>query len=355
MKVTTILGTRPEIIKLSPLIPLLQKEFEHKLIHTGQHYDYEMDRVFFRELDLPSPDVELSVGSDTQARQTAKIISGVEEELIRNRPGLVIVQGDTNSTMGGALAASKLNIPIAHVEAGARSFNKQMPEEINRIIADHLSTYLFAMDKTGQENLLNEGIKKNNIYAVGNTGIDAFSRNIAFADAKKLGNLGIEGEFVLATVHRAENTSSKEILSEILNGLDEIGKEIKVVLPLHPRVKANMESFGLSMPKHIFCLPPLGYLDFLALERDSKLILTDSGGVQEEAALLDVPCVVLRSDTEYTELEQRGKIILAGNKHETIARVAKRILSNKIVYERMQKSPSGLIGGASEKIIRVLA
>jgi UDP-N-acetylglucosamine 2-epimerase (non-hydrolysing) len=354
MKFSIILGTRPEIIKMSPIIRYLEKIQEiFFIIHTGQHYSYEMDKIFFDALKLPTPKYNLEVGSGSHAEQTAKIMIGVEEVLKREKPDLILVQGDTNTVMAGAVTASKLHIPIGHVEAGLRSYDRSMPEEINRIIADHVSDYLFVPTKIAQGNLLREGICPAKIFVTGNTIVDAVQQNLRIAQqsGNSLKRLNLfQKNYFLATTHRAENVDDKMRLSEIVEGLLQIHKaySIPVIFPIHPRTEKKISEFGIKLDG-ITIIPPQNFLEFLELEANAKLILTDSGGVQEEACILGVPCVTLRDNTERPETIKVGANMLAGVKSDSIVRATKKMSGAEGIW----KNPFG-DGTAALKIIDVL-
>jgi len=316
-KVAIILGTRPEIIKMSPIIRACEeKSVEYFILHTGQHYSYEMDRAFFNDMELPDPKYNLDVGSGTHAVQTAKILTGIEDILIKEKPDVVLVQGDTNTVMAGALAASKLHIKVGHVEAGLRSYDRTMPEEINRIIADHISDYLYAPTETSRQNLLKEGIPDEKIFVTGNTVVDAVYQNLEISEKhfNVLSDLGITSKnYFLVTMHRAENVDVKERISNVLEALRFISKKysLPVIFPMHPRTVKMVKEFGLSL-EDITVLKPLGYLEFLQLEKHARVILTDSGGLQEEGCILGTPCVTLRDNTERPETVEVGANVLAG-------------------------------------------
>ncbi len=318
MKIAVILGTRPEIIKMSPIIRECEKRgLDHYILHTGQHYSYEMDRIFFEQLRLPEVKYNLDVGSGMHGEQTGKMLAGIEQILIEDTPDVVLVQGDTNTVLAGALAASKLHIRIGHVEAGLRSFDRTMPEEINRIMADHISDYLFAPTENSKQHLRNEGIAEEKISVTGNTVMDAVYQNLEISKQKvnilKEMNL-LEKGYFLTTVHRAENTDNKERLSGILDGFRQVYEEfsLTIIFPAHPRTVKMMKEFGLHIPEGVLITDPIGYLEFLQLESGARLILTDSGGLQEEACILGVPCVTLRDNTERPETVEVGANIIAG-------------------------------------------
>ncbi|HII00891.1 TPA: UDP-N-acetylglucosamine 2-epimerase (non-hydrolyzing) [Methanosarcinaceae archaeon] len=334
MKVAIILGTRPEIIKMSPIIRECDKQgIDFYILHTGQHYSYDMDRIFFEQLKLPSAKYNLDVGSGKHGAQTAKMLAGIEEILLKDTPDAVLVQGDTNTVLAGALAASKLQIKVGHVEAGLRSFDRTMPEETNRIVADHISDYLFAPTENSKQYLLNEGIPEEKIFITGNTVVDAAYQNLEIA--KQTGNvletLGLkEKEYFAATAHRAENTDSKERLGGILNGFRQIYEEfgLPIIFPAHPRTVKMIKEFGFEVPDGTRLIEPLGYLEFLQLEGGAKLILTDSGGVQEESCILKVPCVTLRDNTERPETVDVGANLIAGTGEKIIECARKMLESN---------------------------
>jgi UDP-N-acetylglucosamine 2-epimerase (non-hydrolysing) len=323
MKIAVVLGTRPEIIKMSPIIRECGKKgLDYFVLHTGQHYSYEMDRVFFEELELPQPKYNLDVGSGSHAEQTGKIMIGVEDILINENPNVVLVQGDTNTVMGGALAASKLHIKVGHVEAGLRSFDRNMPEEINRVVADHISDYLFAPTETAENNLLEEGLSRDKIFVTGNTIVDSVYQNRKISERKVnvLKSLGLKSKgYFLVTAHRAENVDNSERLGEILKSLAIIGDEFSmpVLFPAHPRTRKMILEFGFKLDG-VIVIDPIGFLEFLQLEANARLALTDSGGVQEETCILGVPCVTIRDNTERPETIEVGSNILVGAKSDCI-------------------------------------
>jgi UDP-N-acetylglucosamine 2-epimerase len=310
VKVLSVVGARPQFIKAAPVSRVLRQKHEEVLVHTGQHYDDNMSEVFFRELEIPHPDINLSVGSGSHGTQTAEMLKGLEKVVIDARPDLVLVYGDTNSTLAGALAAAKLHVKLAHVEAGLRSFDRRMPEEVNRVLTDHVSDLLFCPTDVARGNLEREGIE-HGVHVVGDVMYDAFLHNseMARAKSKTVERLGLHaGEFVLATVHRAENTDDQGRLQAILRGLAGSGRQ--VVLPIHPRTKAVL---GDDSWPSIRVIDPVGYLDMLALEDAAALIVTDSGGVQKEAYFMGKPCVTLRDSTEWTETVEAGWNVLVGS------------------------------------------
>ncbi len=330
-----MLGTRPEIIKLSPLIRELEaRGADYFTVHSNQHYSYELDKVFFDELSLPAPDHALGAKSGSHARQTGRIMEGVEGVFAKEKPDAVFVQGDTNTVLAGALAAYKLGVFIAHVEAGLRSFDRRMPEEANRVMTDHVSDYLFAPTEQAKKNLESEGVGKHElitwrgaftpkIFVSGNTSVDAANQNLGLAEEtfpNYLESLGLsEKEYLLVTAHRAENVDEKETFKEFLQAFNELADETgkKTVYPVHPRSKKRIQEFGLNTG-NVELIEPPGYLEFLLLEKGAHRILTDSGGVQEEACTLGVPCVVLRKSSDRPESIGAGAARLGGVTRESI-------------------------------------
>jgi len=318
MKICSIVGARPQFIKAAPLSRELRKRFHEVLIHTGQHYDAKLSRVFFQEMDIPEPDYNLEIGSFPHGKQTGLMMIGIEGILEKEKPDMVIVYGDTNSTLAGALVAAKLHCPVGHVEAGLRSFNRAMPEEINRVLADRVSDLLFCPTQTAVDNLEREGITRG-CHMTGDVMYDALKYY-----RRKLGddNHLIEefnmapGEYYLLTVHRAENTDDPENLRAIIETM--AGLDKPVVFPVHPRTRNVMDKMGLTLSGMILPIDPVGYLQMMALESGAKKILTDSGGVQKEAYMLGIPCVTLREETEWVETIDEGWNILVGTDREAI-------------------------------------
>lgn len=306
MRFLTVLGARPQFVKAAPLSAALRKRGHETIVHTGQHYDAGMSDVFFNELGIPHPDHHLGIGSGPQGAQTGQMLAAIEQVLLEQRPDIVVVLGDTNSTLAGALAAAKLHIPVAHVEAGLRSFNRQMPEETNRVMTDHLSKWLFAPSAVSERQLASEGITQG-VHVVGDIMLDAVNQQRGRAEqtSRMPESLGVKaGEYVLATIHRAENTNDRNRLSSIIDSLESLDRPI--VLPVHPRTRDKLASFGLSIPKSIRAIDPVGYLDMLALLGGAACTVTDSGGVQKEAYYVGVPCVTLRDETEWVETIEAG-------------------------------------------------
>lgn len=312
MKIFSVVGARPEFVQVAALCRVLRESHDEVLVHTGQHYDEQMSTIFFEELGLPRPDYDLGVGSGTHAAQTAAMLPKLEELLVASSPDVVIVRGDTNSTLAAALAAAKCNIPIAHVEAGERSFVRSMPEEVNRVVADHLADIFFCASAKATSNLAAEGITRN-VHHVGDVMYDALLFNLPKArqSSTVLSRLGLAPKtYYLATIHRADNTADPKRLAGLFAGLGSLDKP--VVLPIHPRTAAAAASFGVPVPNNVRVVPPFGYFDMLVAEENAAVIGTDSGGVQREAYCLSVPCVTLRDETEWTETVDAGWNRLAG-------------------------------------------
>jgi UDP-N-acetylglucosamine 2-epimerase (non-hydrolysing) len=361
-----VLGTRPEIIKMSPIIRACERyALPYFVIHTGQHYSYGMDRIFFEELGLPEPAYHLDSGSGTHGEQTGEILEGVERVLAREKPEILLVQGDTNTVLAGALAASKcyvrrnerggvpLPVRIGHVEAGLRSFDRAMPEEINRIVADHLADYCFAPTEDARRNLLREGIGDEKISVTGNTIVDAVRVNLSLSE--KRGTLPgdpdlAEKGYLLMTLHRQENVDNRARLAAILGAVEGVQESsgLPLLFPVHPRTEKMIRSFGLPTGT-IRILPPLGYLEFLRLESKARLVLTDSGGVQEEACILGVPCVTLRDSTERPETVAVGANIVAGVDPASVRKAAATMLDRPVSWE----NPFG-DGRSGERIVSLL-
>lgn len=355
--IVTVLGTRPEVIKLSSLLPLLNRDWSHALVHTGQHYDAEMVDVFFDDLNLQQPDYSLGVGSGSHAHQIARIILGLEEIFRREDAKLVVVQGDTNSTLGGALAARQLGIPVAHVEAGCRSHNRQMPEEQNRVVVDHLADYLFTPDAIATENLRREGLAAERIFMTGSTGVDACLRNWGYAATQPiLDHLDTAPRtYGLVTVHRAANTVAA-VLTGIFAALNAIAEHVPLIFPMHPRTRAVYEALGLADGLHpdIRVIQPLGYLDSLALIGNALAVFTDSGGVQEETAALRIPTLILREETEWQAYVNAGTHRLAGMKPETILPHFHALLRDgSLDVPQLRALPAS--AGAAQRIAAILA
>jgi UDP-N-acetylglucosamine 2-epimerase (non-hydrolysing) len=349
MKIASIIGARPNFIKCALLSKELRKEFNEVIIHTGQHYDYEMNKVFFDELKIPEPDYHLGVGSGTHGQQTGEMLKRTEEVLIKEAPDLVLVFGDTNSTLAGALAASKLHIKIGHIEAGLRSYDKRMPEETNRVLTDHCSDLLFCPTETAVNILTKEGIE-NGVYLTGDVMVDVLQENIKIAEQNSnvLDRLSLKPkEYYLATIHRPENTDAFNKLKSIVDAFCVIEK---IVFPCHPRTEKLLKQFGLwdMLTKNVKVMKPVGYLDMLMLEKNAKKILTDSGGIQKEAYIFKVPCITLRENTEWVETVEDGWNVLVGADKEKIIKRSK-----DFEPEGEQRNVFGN-GKASEEIVNII-
>lgn len=348
MKIITIVGARPQFIKAAPVSKTLRTEHEEIIIHTGQHYDANMSDIFFNELKIPRPDYNLEIGSGSHGMMTGRMLEKLEEIYLKEKPDFVLVYGDTNSTLAGALAASKLLIPVIHIEAGLRSFNKAMPEEQNRILTDHISDLLLVPTEDAIKNLTNEGIKKG-IHNVGDVMYDAvlMFKEIAKSKSGLLKELDVNsGEYILTTIHRAENTNDINRLRNMIEALNESGE--KIILPLHPRTKKFIEGYGLNFNENIKVIDPIGYLEMLMLEENSKMIVTDSGGVQKEAYFMGKPCITMRDETEWVETVACGWNIVVGTDKS-------KILDNIRNFKptRIQQAIFG-DGNAAQKILNII-
>lgn len=359
MKLALIVGARPQIIKSASIIHEAIKNPEIKLyiIHTGQHYDYVMSKIFFEELNLPEPTVNLNVGSGSHAKQTAKIMVGVEKAISKIKPNAVIIPGDANSALAGCLASAKLSIPVCHVESGLRSYDMTMPEEINRRLIDHCSTILFTPTKTAYENLIMEGVDRDYLFLVGDTMYDEFLKLRGKVDkSEALIKLNINpNDYVLLTLHRQENVDNTDKLRRIMKAIIQISSIIKVVFPIHPRTYKKLRRIGLINKlnrENIVLTEPLGYLDMLKLEKEARLILTDSGGVQKEAYWFSKPCLTLRYNTEWIETVSYGINTLVGAETEYIVSKTKNILNLNLKYNNLPKVFGD--GDASSKILNTL-
>ncbi|HLC50911.1 MAG TPA: UDP-N-acetylglucosamine 2-epimerase (non-hydrolyzing) [archaeon] len=351
MNVISVIGTRPEIIKMSPIFRMER----HTVVHTNQHYSHEMDRIFFDDLELPQPDYNLNVGSGTHAYQTGAIMVGLEKIFIENKPDVVLAQGDTNSVLATALTAAKMHINFGHVEAGLRSYDRSMPEEINRVLADHSGTHLFAPTSESKRNLLKEGISEERIFVTGNTIVDAVFQNIYIADKKSNihETLSLEkNDYILMTMHRPENVDRPARLKSILSGLEAVRNKLglPIVFPIHPRTAKMCKEFGYdSLLSGWKVIQPVGYLDFLKLQQDAKLVVTDSGGLQEESCIMKVPCVTLRDSTERPETLEAGSNMLAGADPEKILECSALMIEKKRNWE----NPFG-DGNAAGRIWKII-
>ncbi len=349
MKLLTIIGARPQFIKAAPVSRVLRKHIDEKIIHTGQHYDANMSDIFFDELHIPKPDYHLGVGSGNHGKQTGEMMAKIEEIVLNEQPDYLMVYGDTNSTLAGALVAAKLHVPVIHIEAGLRSFNKKMPEEINRIMTDHVSEFLFCPTDTAVENLTNENIT-HHVFNIGDVMYDAVLYNQELAKEKStiLQDAGLTAkDYHLITIHRAENTDDVEKMKNILDAFSKM-EETKV-WPIHPRTKHKLADYGLHLEEvpNLKVIDPVGYLDMLTLEANAKKIVTDSGGVQKEAYFMKVPCVTIREQTEWVEtLEGEANILTGTDTEKILAAVQKEV---RPAYKEVFGD-----GQASEKIVELL-
>jgi UDP-N-acetylglucosamine 2-epimerase len=347
LKILSVVGARPEFVQVASLSRAIRRAHREVLVHTGQHYDQRMSKVFFEELGIPTPDYDLEVGSGSHAEQTASIMRAFAPVLANEAPDLVIVRGDTNSTIACALVAAKVNVAIAHVEAGERSFARAMPEEVNRVVVDHMASHFFCVSRRAVENLRREGLTEG-VTLVGDVMHDALLANLPLARRRDLlGPLRLEQRgYALATIHRADNTAERRRLAGILDGLGRA--DLPVLLPLHPRTAGAMQQFGLSAPANVKIIEPLGYLDMLAAASSARVIVTDSGGLQREAYYLGVRCVTVRDETEWTETVDAGWNRLVGADAD---RIVAAITSGSAPVER---PPIYGSGDAADRIVAVL-
>ncbi len=335
MKISIVFGARPTFIKMSPLIKeCRRKHLDYFLIHTGQHYSPSLDKIFFEKLKIPRPKYNLGVGSGTHSQQMAKLLVRTEKVFLQEKPDLVLISGDTNSIAGAALVAAKLYLPLIHIEAGLRSFDRRMPEEVNRVIADHLSDFLFAPTSAARDNLIQEGIKRNRIFVVGNIIVDAVKQNIKIArnTSDVLSRLRLSPrKFFLVTAHRQENVDNKKRFQGILRGLELVFRkfQLPIIYPIHPRSRKRLKQFRLKVPSGVKVIPPLDYWDFLLLESSAALVLTDSGSIQEETCILRVPCVTLRDNTERPETLEVGSNIIVGTNPQKIVRGVQKMINKR--------------------------
>jgi UDP-N-acetylglucosamine 2-epimerase (non-hydrolysing) len=354
-------------MKIAPLLSAIDRynalnlNLTPILVHTGQHYDYEMSQIFFQDLKLPKPDVYLGVGSGTHAEQTGKIMIEFEKVSMAEKPSLVIVVGDVNSTLATALAAAKLHIPVAHIESGLRSYDKTMPEEVNRLLTDHISDYLFTTSEYDNRNLKKEGIPRDKIFRVGNIMVDSLLLNINIASQRRvLSGLGLESKsYALLTLHRPSNVDDRQSLLQIITAVKETGRRIPVVFPVHPRTQKRLNEFNLlpesKSQSNIFIIPPLGYLDFLNLEMNAKFVITDSGGIQVETTVLGIPCLTVLDSPIWNITHKQGTNILVGSNSQRLVKKALKILSSKSGAESQPKSPIELWDGrTADRIMDIL-
>lgn len=356
MKIITIVGARPQFIKAAAVSRVIRDQYsdnvQELLVHTGQHYDENMSKVFFEDLDIPEPKFNLEISGGQHGAMTGRMLEGIEEILVAERPDWVLIYGDTNSTLAGALAAAKLHIPVAHVEAGLRSFNMRMPEEVNRILSDRVSTKLFCPTQAAVDNLKAEGVIQG-VHNVGDVMYDValYYKNVAIERSKVKQQLSLkDGEFALATCHRAENTDDLTRLTEILKGLSAISRNMPVVLPLHPRTRKIIDQHGLqTYLDQLLVVEPLAFLDMIALEQSAAVILTDSGGVQKEAFFYNIPCITMRDETEWVETVDMGWNTLVGASSTAIEQA----------FAQIKHEPASQIavygsGKAAEEILKSL-
>lgn len=354
-KICIILGTRPEIIKFSSFIRECQnRKINFFVIHTNQHYSKNLDQIFFNELSLPKPKYNLKIGSGNHADQTGRMLISIDKVIEKEKPDIVLVLGDTNTTLAGALVAAKLHIKVGHIEAGCRSYFREMPEEINRVLVDHVADFLFVSVQKDKDVLLKEGIPEKKIFVTGNTIVDAVYEGLKLAKQKSmiLEKLQIKSKaFFLATAHRQENVDNKKSLAGIITGLKLINHKfgLPVIFPVHPRTEKNIKKFKISIPAGLILIEPQGYLDFIKLQSNAKLVLTDSGGAQEECCILNIPCVSLRENTEWPETIEIGSTILVGTNPQSILKGVKKMYN---CYGKW-KNPFG-DGKSAKKVLNIL-
>jgi UDP-N-acetylglucosamine 2-epimerase (non-hydrolysing) len=359
LRIVNIVGARPNLPKIAPLITQMRRhpDIEPILVHTGQHYDDQLSEIFFRQMGIPAPDVNLAVGSGSQAVQTAEVLKRIEPVLLAHEPDLVLVVGDVNSTIAVSLAAAKLGIPVAHVEAGLRSFDRSMPEEINRILTDAIADYLFVTEEDAIEHLLKEGRPLASIHFVGNVMIDSLRYFLPIARESRIGHeLGLtRGQdwhhFAVLTLHRPSNVDSPETLRGLLGAIDAIAADVPVIFPVHPRTQQRLVQAGIAHHPRLRLIPPVGYLDFLCLLSKAMLVLTDSGGLQEETTALGVPCLTLRENTERPVTVSQGTNLLVGTDPRNIIAAARDILAGK---RKVGRVPPLWDGKAAERIVEIL-
>jgi UDP-N-acetylglucosamine 2-epimerase (non-hydrolysing) len=361
MKIISVVGARPNFIKMAPINKAFQKylvnnpalSIGHKICHTGQHYDAKMSDIFFDDLELPQPDYYLGAGSGSHAEQTAKIMIEFEKVLLAERPSLILVYGDVNSTVACSLVASKMGIKIAHVESGLRSFDRTMPEEINRILTDHLSDYLFVTEQSGINNLNKEGISGDNIFLAGNTMIDSLVSYLPKASLSRiLDTFKIyDTRFILITLHRPSNVDDKDNVTQIIYLLNQLAELRKIIFPVHPRTKLNIQKNNLELNPNLILTDPVGYIDFLALMKNAEVVITDSGGIQEETTFLNVQCITIRDNTERPCTIEIGTNHLVGRNLTAAKKAILKVLNGEI---KSGKIPALWDGYAGERIVAIL-
>jgi len=358
LRIVNIVGARPNFPKIAPLLREMNahQEIEPILVHTGQHYDKKLSETFFNDMCIPAPFINLEVGSGSQAIQTAEVLKRIEPVLLEHKPDLLLVVGDVNSTLAASLAAAKLGIPVAHVEAGLRSFDRSMPEEINRVLTDAISEYLFVTEQDAVENLVREGRPPSSIYFVGNVMIDSLYQFLPLAKQSRIGyELGLCAEtwkpFAILTLHRPSNVDSFECLDKILLAMGEIAAQIPVIFPVHPRISHRILKCGHRRHPDLRLVDPLGYLDFLCLLSKASFVLTDSGGIQEETTALGVPCLTLRENTERPVTISQGSNVLVGTDPQRILTAARNILAGN---RKPSVIPALWDGKAAQRIVEIL-
>ncbi len=360
LKIANVVGARPNFMKIAPIHRRMQESnvFDPILIHTGQHYDERMSKSFFVDLNMPEPDIYLGVGSGTHAEQTAAVLVKMEKALLELKPDYVLVVGDVNSTISASLAAAKLNIPVVHVEAGLRSFDREMPEEINRVLTDSIAEHLFVTEHSGLVNLAREGVAAEKVHFVGNVMIDSLVEHLEkAANIDFMGDYPLQGgEFVLMTMHRPSNVDHPQTLEKLLFALDEIQKQLPILFPIHPRTQKRLNEFGLQRKmqdmKNMILIEPLGYMQFLHVMQQARLLLTDSGGIQEETTFLKIPCITMRDNTERPITIELGTNQLVGNDPFQILAAVNYALNYR--YED-QPAPPLWDGLASKRIVDIMA
>jgi len=352
MKIINVVGARPNFMKIAPIMRAMRlyRKIKPLLVHTGQHYDVNMSDAFFKDLELPKPDIHLEVGSGTHAVQTARVMERFEKVLFKERPDWILVVGDVNSTLGCSLAASKLHIKVAHVEAGLRSFDRRMPEEINRVLTDQISDFLFTTCEDADRNLAKEGIARDKVFLVGDVMIDT----LLYYMKKVWLNGADEAEYAVVTLHRPSNVDDKDTFERISKAMNRIAKSIPIIFPVHPRTRRQIKRFGFEKyyNGNIKLLDPLGYLDFIKLYPKAKMVLTDSGGIQEETTVLDIPCLTIRENTERPITIESGTNVLVGTNEKKIVKEAKKILRGT---RKRRKTIKYWNGKAAERIVKILA
>lgn len=358
-KVISVVGARPNFMKVAPIHKAFQNytnKVKHLICHTGQHYDEKMSKVFFEDLEMPYPDFYLGVGSGSHAEQTANVMIAFEKVLLSEKPDLIVVVGDVNSTVACSLVAAKLNIKVAHVEAGLRSFDRTMPEEINRLLTDAISDHLFVSEKSGLVNLKNENIQQNKIHFVGNVMIDSLAQYLPKANSSTiLREYSLSpSNYILVTLHRPSNVDSKEFLNSLISLFETLANDRKIIFPIHPRTKKNLQEIGynLNQNENIILTDPIGYIDFLSLTKNAELIITDSGGIQEESTYLKVQCLTVRNNTERPVTVEVGTNQLIGTNLKKVERAAVEIIHGKI---KSGNIPELWDGRAAERITEILS